>query len=247
MNNWWDRGDSRQRGRDVGIVGPPVIKGARGGAVTFSGQVQIDVCLPGQNSSFVTLEVVWAHVRMQVAPVVVGNGRIARITGGVVRMADGTHVRSKGWSLDAGETGHTTELLSRRWFWGFELPMDIIRGGGCEWKRRMVRVGTGERCADVLLPEFAKLAELCLPGGHSGRSDSSRCGRELIGHIDLSEIHEDVLVDDAVSVMIGEERRTVRGDAGNDVGVVEAHEAKGRGETLLIIRFAGVGLSGSIV
>ena len=64
--------------------------------MTFSGKVQIDICLPGQNCSFVALEVVRTHVRMQVAPVVVGNGRWividARFVEGIVVMTGGTHI-----------------------------------------------------------------------------------------------------------------------------------------------------------
>lgn len=58
--------------------------------------------------------------------------------------------------------------------------------------------------------------------------------------MDLSEIHENVLID-VLSIVIREEWGTVRGDAGNNIRVVEAHETEGRGEALLIIRFAGVG------
>ena len=55
--------------------------------MTFSRKIQIDVCLPGQHSSFITLKVFWTHVRMEVAPVVVGDGRVvidARFVEGVV-------------------------------------------------------------------------------------------------------------------------------------------------------------------
>jgi hypothetical protein len=62
----------------------------------------------------------------------------------------------------------------------------------------------------------------------------------LIRYIDLSKVHEDIFADDALSIMVGEEWSTVRGDASDDVGVVEAHETKGRGETLLIDRFTVV-------
>ena len=110
--------------------------------------------------------------------------------------------------------------------------MDVIRGRSGEWKRLVIRVGTSERCADVLFPEFAKVAKLRFPRGHSSSSDSSRNRRELV---DLSEIHENVVVDDALSIMIGEEWSTVRSDAGNDIRIVEAHETKGRRETLLVI------------
>lgn len=235
LNNRWN---CRQRGGDGGIVSPPVEKGARGGAVTFSGKIEIDVHLPGQNGTFVTLEVVRTHVRMEVTPVVVGNRRVSGFVGGVVVMTKGADVGSKRWSLDARKTGHTTELLSRGWFWGFELSMNIIGGRGSERERLAVRAGTGERCADVLFPKFAKITEFSLPGG------DSRSGRELIRYIYLSEVHEHVLSDDVLPVVIGKEWSAVRGDAGNDVRVVEAHETKSRGETLLIIGFAGVGMCG---
>lgn len=120
-----------------GIVIPRWVIGVRGGAVTFSGKVQIDVCLPGQNRPFVALKVVWTHVRMQMAPVVVGNSRVvivAWIVGGVAMMTDGTDIRRNGGSLDARKAGHATKLLSRGWFWGFELSVDVIRGRGGERK-----------------------------------------------------------------------------------------------------------------
>jgi len=69
----------------------------------------------------------------------------------------------------------------------------------------------------------------------------------LVRYIDLSEVHENVIADDVFSVVIGEEWSTVRGDAGDNVGVIEAHETKGRGETFLVIRLAGVGMSRCIV
>jgi len=75
-----------------------VVKGAGGGAVTFSGQVQVDVGLPGQDRSFITLEIVRTHVRMQVAPVVVGSGRVvvvavvATFIVGVVMMTYGPYI-----------------------------------------------------------------------------------------------------------------------------------------------------------
>jgi hypothetical protein len=47
--------------------------------------------------------------------------------------------------------------------------------------------------------------------------------------------------------VVGEEWSTIRGDSGNDVGIVEAHETKGRGETLLIIRFSGVAVGRRIL
>jgi len=93
--------------------------------VTLSGKVQINVCLPGQDRLFVTLEVVWTHVRMQVAPVVINNGRVV-----VVMMTEGADVGRNGRSLDTRETGHTTELLSRGLFGSLELPVDVIRGRG---------------------------------------------------------------------------------------------------------------------
>ena len=40
--------------------------------------------------------------------------------------------------------------------------------------------------------------------------------------------------------MVGEKWSAVRCDTGNDVGIVKTHETKSRGETLLIIRLAGV-------
>jgi len=54
--------------------------------MTFSGQVQIDVGLPGQDRSFITLEIVRTHVRMQVAPVVVGGSRVVVVATFVVGM-----------------------------------------------------------------------------------------------------------------------------------------------------------------
>jgi len=47
--------------------------------------------------------------------------------------------------------------------------------------------------------------------------------------------------------MVGEERCTVRSDTGNDIWIVKAHETKGRGETFLIIRFAGVAMGRWII
>ena len=205
MNNGWNRGCRRQDGR---IVNPVVVKGACG-AVTLSGKVQIDVCLPGQNCSLVTLEVVWPHVRMKVGPVIVGNGRVARFVGGVMMMTEGTHVRSEGWSLDARKAGDAAELLSRGLFWSLELAVYVVRSRSGERKRLIIRVWTSERGANVLFPELAKVAELGLPRSHSSGRDSARGGRELIGYIDLSKIHENVIVDDALSVMIREEWATV--------------------------------------
>jgi hypothetical protein len=84
--------------------------------VTFPGQIEIDVSLPGQNRPFVTLEIVRTHVRVQVAPVAVGGGSVvgvvAAFVGGVVMMADRSHIRGNGRSFDTGETGHTGKLLS---------------------------------------------------------------------------------------------------------------------------------------
>ena len=60
--------------------------------------------------------------------------------------------------------------------------MDVVRGGGGEWERCTVGVGTGERCADVLLPEFAEVTKLCLPRGYASCSG-------LVGNVDFSEIH----------------------------------------------------------
>lgn len=177
---------------------------------------------------------------MQVAPVVVGDGRVvivAGFVGGVVVMSNRSCIRINGGCLYAGKTGHATELLSRRWFGGFELPMDVIRSGGGERKRWTV--GPRQRCAYVLFPEFAKFAELCLPRGHPSSSDSPGSRRKLIRHVNLAEIHEYVLADGVLSIMVGEERGTVRGNAGDDVGVVKAHETKSRRETFLVIRFAG--------
>ena len=47
--------------------------------------------------------------------------------------------------------------------------------------------------------------------------------------------------------MVGEEWSAVGSDTGDDVGVIEAHETKGRGETFLIIRPAGVTMGRWIV
>lgn len=69
----------------------------------------------------------------------------------------------------------------------------------------MVRVGPGQRCANVLLPEFAEVTDLCFPRGHSSGRDPARGGRELIRYVDLSEIHEDILADHVLSVVIREE------------------------------------------
>ena len=89
MHDGWDSG---QRG-DNRVVDPTVVKGTGGGAVTFPGQIQVDVGLPGQDRSFVTLEIVWTHVRMQVAPVVVGDGRVVTaFVGDVVMMTDRSHI-----------------------------------------------------------------------------------------------------------------------------------------------------------
>jgi len=64
--------------------------------MTFPGQIQINIGLPGQNRSFVTLEIVRTHVRVQVAPVIVGGSKVVAVVaafiGGVVMMADGSHI-----------------------------------------------------------------------------------------------------------------------------------------------------------
>lgn len=65
--------------------------------------------------------------------------------------------------------------------------------------------------------------------------------------IDLSEVHENVLADETLSIVVGEERNAVRGDTGDDVGVVEAHATKGRWEALLVIRLAGITMSRWVV
>lgn len=214
--------------------------------MTFSGKVKIDVGLPGQDGSFVTLEIVWAHVRMEVAPVVVHDGWIvvgvSTFVGDIAVVAGGPNIRRNGWGLDAGKAGHTGELLSRGGFGDLELPVDVIGSGGGKRERCAVRVGPCKGCANVLLPEFAEVAELYLPGSHAGRGDSSRGGGKLIMHIDLAEIHEDVLANETLSIVVGEEWDAVRGDAGNDVGVVEAHATKGRGEAFSVIRLAGVAM-----
>jgi len=70
LHDGWDRGGCGQRD------GATAIKGIRRGTVAFSGKVEIDVCLPGQDGPFVTLEVVRAHVRMHMAPVVAGDGGV---------------------------------------------------------------------------------------------------------------------------------------------------------------------------
>lgn len=118
--------------------------------------------------------------------------------------------------------------------------MDVVRGRSRKWKGRVAWIRPHKRSADVLLPEFAEVAELCLPGSHASGTDSSRAGRKLVRHVDLSEVHENILAGDVLSVVVGEERSAIRGDAGNDVGVVETHETKGGGETLLVFRLAGV-------
>lgn len=172
----------------------------------------------------------------------VGDSRVV-VTGfirGVVMMPDRSNVRGNRWSLDARKTGHTTELLPRGWFGSFKLSMDVVRGWGCEWKRRVIGVGTRQRCADVLFPKLAKVTELCLPWGHSSGRNSPRSGGELIRYIDLTKIHENVLANDILPVVVGEERSTVRGDASNDIGVIKAHKPKGGREPLLIVGFACV-------
>jgi len=125
--------------------------------------------------------------------------------------------------------------------------VDVVGGRGGKRKRCTVRVGAGERCADVLLPEFAEVAELCFPRGHTVRTDCSGSGGQLVRYIGLPDIHQNVLADDAFPVVVGEERSTVRSDTGNDIGIVETHETKGRGETFLIIRLAGVAMGRWII
>ena len=61
--------------------------------MTFSGKVEIDVGLPGQDCPFVTLEIVQPHMRMQVAPVAIGDDRVvATFVGGIAIMTDGSDV-----------------------------------------------------------------------------------------------------------------------------------------------------------
>lgn len=65
--------------------------------MSFSGKVKIDVGLPGQDCPFVTLEIVWPHVRMQVASVTIGYGRVvavvvAAFVGWIAMMANGSDV-----------------------------------------------------------------------------------------------------------------------------------------------------------
>ena len=83
--------------------------------MTFPGEVKIDVGLPGQNCSFIALKVVWTHVGMQVAPVMINDGRVVVVTtfvGDIAMVADGTNVRTNGGSFDARKTGHAGELLT---------------------------------------------------------------------------------------------------------------------------------------
>ena len=83
--------------------------------MTFPGEVKIDVGLPGQDRLFVALEIVWTHVRMQVAPVIVNDGGVvvvATFVGDVAMVANGTNVRTNGWSFDARKTSHAGELLT---------------------------------------------------------------------------------------------------------------------------------------
>lgn len=104
-------------GRDRGgygdgrIANPATIKSVGGCAVTFPGQVQINISLPGQNRPFVTAEIVRTHVRVQVASGIGGGSRVVAVVAAfirrVVKMADGSHIRSNGGSFDARETGHT--------------------------------------------------------------------------------------------------------------------------------------------
>jgi len=65
--------------------------------MTFSGQVKIDVGLPGQDRPLVTLEIVRPHMRMQVAPVAIGDDGVVAVVvttfvGGIAIMADGSDV-----------------------------------------------------------------------------------------------------------------------------------------------------------
>ena len=110
--------------------------------MTFPRQIEIDVSLPGQDCPFVTPEIVRTHVRMQVAPVIVGGSRIvtdvAAFVGGMVMMADRSDIRINGRSFDAREAGHAGELLSRRGFWSLKLPVDVVRGRCGEWERRVI-------------------------------------------------------------------------------------------------------------
>jgi len=88
MDDGWNRGGCGQRGRGAAI------ESIGGCTVTFPGKVEIDVCLPGQDCSFVTLEIVRTHVGVQVAPVTVSNGRVvvAAFVGGIAMMADGSNI-----------------------------------------------------------------------------------------------------------------------------------------------------------
>ena len=78
----------------------PLGPGARGYAMTFPRQIQIDVGLPSQDCLFVTPESVQTHVRMQVAPVIVGSSRVVTdvvaFVGGMVVMADRSDIRING-------------------------------------------------------------------------------------------------------------------------------------------------------
>jgi len=92
LNNGWDRG---QGDGDNRIVNPTAVESTGGGSVAFSGKIQVDVSLPGQDCSFVTLEIVRTHVRIQVAPVVVGGSKIVVATAvvrGIVMVADRSDV-----------------------------------------------------------------------------------------------------------------------------------------------------------
>lgn len=103
--------------------------------MTFPGKVKIEVGLPGQDCSFVTLEIIRTHVRMQVAPVVVGDGRVVATTfvGAIETMTGESNVRSNRWCLDARKAGHAGELLPWGRPGGLELAVDVVRGGGGEW------------------------------------------------------------------------------------------------------------------
>ena len=88
-----DWGDGGQWGGDSGIDSPGTVKGVGSGTVALPGKIKIDVGLSGQDRPFVTLEIVRSHMRMQVAPVAVGDGRVvATFIGRIAMVADGTNV-----------------------------------------------------------------------------------------------------------------------------------------------------------
>ena len=65
--------------------------------MALPGKIEVEVGLPGQDSSLVTLEIVRTHVRMQVTPVAVDDGRVVAvvgttIVGAIVAMTNGTNV-----------------------------------------------------------------------------------------------------------------------------------------------------------